>query len=243
MATKKPDLLDSPFPPPHTASPEGVVAVGAAPHPELLKIAYQQGIFPWPHSGMPLLWFSPDPRFVIDPPHAHIPRSLRKRMRANAYRVTTDEAFADVMSGCASVPRPGQSGTWITSDMLAGYVALHEEGFAHSVEAWDDDGELVGGLYGVSFGRAFFGESMFAHAPDASKVAFGTLLGNLIDWGFTLVDCQTYTDHLARFGAIEIRRDDFLDDLAAALQAPTREGPWRLTLDPAGALARLQGAR
>jgi leucyl/phenylalanyl-tRNA--protein transferase len=239
---KRPPPPKNPFPPPSAASPEGIVAVGAAPHPELLKIAYQQGIFPWPHRGMPLLWFSPDPRFVIDLPEAHVARSLRKSMRKNPYRVRTDTAFIEVMRGCAAVPRPGQSGTWITHEMMTGFTQLHEEGFAHSVEAWQDD-VLVGGLYGVSFGKAFFGESMFARAPDASKVAFATLIGHLIEWDFTLLDCQTYTDHLSRFGAEEIPRDDFLERLSAALEEETRPGPWELTMTPSQALDRILEAR
>lgn len=237
---KKPPVTN-PFPPPESASPEGIVAVGAHPDPALLKVAYRQGIFPWPHRGLPLLWFSPDPRFVLVPSRAHLSRSLRKAMKRNDYRVTADTAFADVMEGCSKVPRPGQSGTWITRAMRDGYTALHDEGFAHSIEAWQGD-ELVGGLYGVSFGRVFYGESMFARAPDASKVAFATLLGHLVAWGFALVDCQTYTDHLARFGAEEWPRERFLDELARALEAPTKEGPWRFELSPAEALQVLEAA-
>lgn len=239
---KRPPIPDNPFPPPSAASPEGIVAVGAAPDPELLKIAYRQGIFPWPHRGMPLLWFSPDPRFVIDLPEVHLSRSLKKVMRKNPYRVRADTAFIEVMRGCAAVPRPGQSGTWITHDMMTGYTQLHEDGFAHSIEAWRDD-ELVGGLYGVSFGSAFFGESMFARADDASKVAFATLAAHLVDWGFTLLDCQTYTDHLARFGAEEIPRDDFLARLNDALGQETKLGPWQLTLTSSDAVDRIQEAR
>lgn len=238
---KKP-LPTNPFPPPEMASPEGIVAVGADPDPDLLKIAYQQGIFPWPHHGLPLLWFSPDPRFVLLPERAHLHRSLKKAMKRNLYRVTADTAFRAVIEDCSSAARPGQAGTWITRAMREGYTALHEEGFAHSIEAWDGD-ELVGGLYGVSFGRVFYGESMFARAPDASKLAFATLLGHLVSWGFTLVDCQTYTDHLARFGAEEWPRTRFLDELQRALEGPTKEGPWHFELSPAEALGVLERAQ
>ena len=226
------------FPPPQGASPEGVVAVGAAPVPELLKDAYLHGVFPWPHDGLPLLWFSPDPRFVLVPETVRLPRSLKKAMRKSALSIRCDTAFSEVMAGCSTVHRPGQGGTWITDEMIAGYVALHEEGVAHSIEAWDGD-TLVGGLYGLSFGDAFFGESMFAHAPDASKVAFATLLAQLFTWGVHLVDCQVYTDHLARFGAEEWSRNDYLDALAVALDAPTRLGPWRMELSPADAVQAL----
>lgn len=234
-------LPKNPFPSPDSASPEGIVAVGAHPDPELLKIAYRQGIFPWPHRGLPLLWFSPDPRFVLDPRRPTLSRSLKKAMKRQPYRISADESFAAVMDGCAAVPRPGQSGTWITSAMLEGYTALHEEGIAHSIEAWDDD-ELVGGLYGVSLGRVFFGESMFARATDASKIAFATLLAHLVAWDFELVDCQTYTEHLARFGAEEWPRARFLEELARHLERPTKEGPWTFELGSREALALLERA-
>lgn len=226
------------FPPPQGASPEGVVAVGAAPVPELLKDAYLHGVFPWPHDGLPLLWFSPDPRFVLIEETVHLPRSLKKAMKKTAFTVQCDTAFADVMQGCSDTERPGQGGTWITDEMLDGYTALHAEGVAHSIECWEGD-ELVGGLYGLSFGDAFFGESMFALRPNASKIAFATFLANAFDWGIAVVDCQVYTDHLARFGAEEWPRDDYLDALALALDADTRLGPWQLKLSPADAAATL----
>lgn len=231
-----------PFPPPESATPDGIVAIGALPHPELLKIAYRQGIFPWPHEGLPLLWFSPDPRFVLVPEEAHLHQSLKKTLRRGQYTVTFDTAFEDVMRGCQEAYRPGQYGTWITSDIIEGYTALHAEGVAHSVEAWRGD-ELVGGLYGVSFGRVFFGESMFARATDASKTAFATLLANLIAWGFDLVDCQSYTDHLSRFGAVEWPRRRFLDTLARALEHETREGPWTVEVPPEEAARVIAEAR
>ncbi|HJK98760.1 MAG TPA: leucyl/phenylalanyl-tRNA--protein transferase [Polyangiaceae bacterium LLY-WYZ-14_1] len=229
------------FPPPESASAEGVVAVGGNITPQRLLLAYGQGIFPWPVERLPLLWFSPDPRFVLFPQEVRVPRSLRRSIRRGTYRVVADQAFDQVITACAEVPRPGQDGTWITDELLDGYVALHELGYAHSIEAWDaDSGRLVGGLYGVSLGRAFFGESMFARAPDASKVAFVTLVGNLAARGFHFIDCQVETDHLARFGARNVPRDAFLAGLRAAVAAaPTAVGPWTLDLDPTAALATL----
>lgn len=230
------------FPPPEGASPEGVVAIGGDFAPERLLLAYSQGIFPWPTEGFPLLWFSPDPRFVLLPREARVSRSLVRSIRRGTYRVTCDLAFGDVIRECAEQPRPGQSGTWITDELVLGFEGLHARGFAHSVEAWHGD-TLVGGVYGVSLGGVFYGESMFAHAPDASKVAFVTLLGNLDAWGFALVDCQVYTDHLARFGAQKWPRARFLAALHAALERPTRRGPWTLPLGPVAALEQLAAAR
>jgi len=227
------------FPPPEGASPEGVVAAGGDFRVERLILAYSQGIFPWPHSDMPLLWFSPNPRFVIDLRQVHVSTSLRKTIRSSPYAIKFDTRFEDVMRGCKHTPRPGQDGTWITDELIAGYTALHELGFAHSIEAYEGD-ELVGGLYGVSLGRAFFGESMFATRPDASKIAATTLFGNLRAWGFHFVDCQVYTDHLARFGAEEIPRGAFLQQLHRAVSEPTRRGTWNVELAPAAALECLR---
>jgi leucyl/phenylalanyl-tRNA---protein transferase len=230
------------FPPPEGATPEGVVAVGGDASPERLLLAYSQGIFPWPHGNLPLLWFSPDPRFVLPFGAAHIGRSLRKRVRSGEYEVRADTAFDRVLAGCASVPRPGQEGTWITPEIQRGFRGLHALGFAHSIEAWRD-GELVGGLYGVAIGGSFCGESMFAFADDASKVAVTVLLGNLLHWGFHFVDCQVYTQHLARFGAEEWPRDRFLRALRNAVAQPTRRGTWQLELGGAACLERLDAAR
>lgn len=219
------------FPPVSWASPDGVIAIGGRPDPETLKTAYSRGIFPWPHLGLPMLWFCPDPRFVLRPEEAHVSRSLRKEMRRGDFAVRADTAFGEVIRACAAKPRPGQDGTWITDEMIDGYTALHEEGLAHSVEAWRD-GRLAGGFYGISLGAVFFGESMFADVPNASKVAFATLLANLVRWRFALVDCQSYTDHLAGFGAVEWRRARFLAVLKKALRQPTRVGRWTLELGP-----------
>lgn len=230
------------FPPVDRTTPEGVIAIGGKPEPNLLLNAYSRGIFPWPHQGFPLLWFCPDPRFVLVPAEAHVGRSLRKVMRRGVFEVRADTVFREVMRGCARKKRPGQRGTWINRDMIRGFTALHEQGFAHSIETWQD-GRLVGGLYGLSLGAVFYGESMFAEVPDASKVAFATLLGNLIRWDFQLLDCQSYTDHLASFGAEEWPRDEFLAALEDALQAPTRMGPWHLELGPAEAADEVTAAQ
>ena len=184
---------------------------------------------------MPLLWFCPDPRFVLEPEAAHVSRSLRRQMRRGAFEVRADTAFREVIGGCSRSPRPERRGTWITPEMIEGYTALHGEGLAHSIEAWQD-GRLVGGLYGISLGSVFFGESMFSEVPNASKVAFVTLLANLIRWRFPLVDCQSHTPYLESFGAVEWPRRRFLTALKRALQEPTRQGPWTLELGPFEAL-------
>lgn len=227
------------FPHPSKASPDGIVAIGAEPRPEVLRDAYRQGIFPWPHEGYPLLWFSPDPRFVLEPTQAHLHRSLKKELKRTTLDIRADTAFREVIEGCADKRRRGQRGTWITDEMIEGYVGLHQEGLAHSIEAWRE-GKLVGGLYGVSMGRVFFGESMFQHEPDASKIAFATLLANLVSWSFELVDCQSHTEHLERFGAVHWPRERFLDVLAGLVRAPTREGRWSFEVGPRDAAAVLE---
>lgn len=213
------------FPPPERADKSGLLAVGGDLSPERLLAAYSRGIFPWFSEGDPILWHSPDPRFVLTPDTLHVGRSLRKTLARGEYEVRYDTAFARVITECGRVTRPGQNGTWITDEMLAAYVELHERGFAHSVEAWQG-GELKGGLYGVSLGAAFFGESMFALAPDASKVAFVSSVERFKEWGFQLVDCQVETEHLARFGAESWPRKRFLAALHKALREPTRQGKW-----------------
>ena len=199
------------FPPPERADRSGLLAVGGDLSSARLMAGYRRGIFPWYSEGQPILWHSPDPRFVLLPAQLHVPKSLEKVLRRGTYDIRADTAFAEV-------PRPGQDGTWITTAMVDAYVTLHRLGHAHSVEAWKD-GELVGGLYGVALGRVFFGESMFARAPDASKAAFVTVARALFDAGCLLIDCQVETDHLARFGAADIPRRRFLQLLAPAVQA------------------------
>jgi leucyl/phenylalanyl-tRNA--protein transferase len=212
------------FPPPERGPRRGPIAVGGDLRPARLLLAYSMGIFPW--EGDPLRWHCPDPRMVLLAPELHVSRSLEKTLRRASYRITLDTAFREVMIACASVPRPGQYGTWITPEMVESYSELHRRGVGHSVEAWDGD-SLVGGLYGLSLGTAFFGESMFARATDASKVAFVRLVRQLERWGITLVDCQVHTPHLAHLGAREWPRPAFLAALRRALETPARLGPWR----------------
>lgn len=233
MFVLKPGSADLRFPPVELASPEGLLAVGGDLRAERLLEAYRHGIFPWYNPGQPILWWSPDPRAVLFPAKLRVSRSLGKTLRRKKFEVRLDTAFRDVMQRCAEPRdnRPGH-GTWITPEMIEAYCILHERGLAHSVESWSD-GKLVGGLYGVALGRAFFGESMFSRETDASKVAFVQLVRQLELWGFAFVDCQLPSAHLFSLGAEEIRRRDFLDRLERALQQPGRPGRWRFEADPA----------
>ena len=215
------------FPDPALADEDGLLAIGGDLSPQRLIGAYAAGIFPWYSAGEPILWWSPDPRFVLDPARVHVGRSLQKVLTRRTYEITADLEFRAVMARCAGRRRPGQRGTWITPAMKQAYLRLHEAGLAHSVEAWLD-GKLAGGLYGVSLGGMFFGESMFADEPDASKAAFVTLCRSLVEWDFDLVDCQMPTAHLATFGAKAMPRADFLQLLASSLEKPLRQGAWRL---------------
>jgi len=215
------------FPDPELAEPDGLLAVGGDLSPERLLRAYAEGIFPWYSEETPILWWSPEPRMVLLPEDLHVSRSLRRTLRAGRYAIRADTAFDRVIRRCAEQERPGQDGTWITAEMVEAYERLHALGHAHSIEAWDEEG-LAGGFYGVSLGAAFFGESMFADRPDASKVAFATLVEWLGRGGFDLVDAQVDTEHLRRFGAREVPRAEFLARLAPALRKPTRRGRWDL---------------
>jgi leucyl/phenylalanyl-tRNA--protein transferase len=215
------------FPPAEEAHESGLLAVGGDLGAERLLLAYASGIFPWYEAGGPILWHSPDPRFALRPGELHVPRSLAKSLRKPRFEIRLDTAFARVIRACAGARGPGRTGTWITPEMIEAYEALHALGFAHSAEAWQE-GELVGGLYGVSLGAAFFGESMFALRADASKAAFVTLVRQLERWSFRLIDCQVETDHLVRFGATGWPRAQFLAELERALAAPTRRGTWSL---------------
>jgi leucyl/phenylalanyl-tRNA--protein transferase len=212
------------FPPAHLAE-QGLIAVGGDLSSQRLIAAYTAGIFPWYNEGEPIWWHSPEQRFVLEPTRIHVPRSLEKILRRGDYEIRFDTAFAEVIRKCAARPRPGQSGTWITRAMQRAYITLHELGLAHSAEAWKD-GVLVGGLYGVSLGDMYFGESMFAEAPDASKCAFVTLVRWLTASGVQLIDSQVHTDHLERFGAEEWPRERYLARLAELIHAPTRSGKW-----------------
>jgi leucyl/phenylalanyl-tRNA---protein transferase len=219
---------DLDFPPVEQASPEGLLAVGGDLQPERLLKAYRHGIFPWYSDNQPILWWSPDPRTVLFPDKLHISRSLKRSLRPGLFSVTLDRCFRDVMRHCAG-PRPQHpdGGTWITAEMLDAYTRLHELGYAHSVETWQEE-QLVGGLYGVALGGVFFAESMFTRASDASKVALVSLVRQLQQWGFRLMDCQQSSPHVLAFGAESIPRREFLDHLSIALALPERRGPWQL---------------
>jgi len=213
------------FPEPELAREDGLLAVGGDLCIERLILAYRMGIFPWFSQGDPILWWSPDPRLVLYPDALHVSRSLMKTLKQGRFIVTLDQDFAQVIAACAGAPRDKQPGTWITTDMMHAYCRLHEAGFAHSVEVWNQ-GELAGGLYGVSLGKCFFGESMFARKNNASKVGLVALVHFLQKWSFNLIDCQVTTQHLVRLGAREIPRKHFMAELKLALKSPTQKGNW-----------------
>lgn len=208
------------FPDPEEAVDEynGLLAIGGDYSPERLLLAYSSGIFPWPISEeMPVTWFSPNPRFVLMAADLHIPRSLERVLKKGIFTFTKDTVFPEVIHACASVPRRGEEGTWITGELEEGYCELWRRGHAHSFEAWRD-GELVGGFYGVAVGKCFFGESMFARVPDASKCAFAHFAKKMFEEGTPWIDCQVHTEHLARFGAKEIPRREYIGMLAAEME-------------------------
>lgn len=222
----------APFPPLEAAlaKPNGLLAAGGDLSPQRLLEAYRCGIFPWFNAGEPILWWSPDPRMVLLPSELRVSRSLNKVLHKGNYEIRMDSAFSQVMQACAA-PRKGQSGTWIHPEMISAYAALHEAGLAHSVEIWVD-GELMGGLYGVSQGKMFFGESMFSRIPDASKIAFVHLVRQLQRWDFGMIDCQMKTAHLASFGAREIPRIEFSQRLRELVNYPERAEKWRFDHEP-----------
>ena len=216
------------FPPVSQAldQPSGLLAAGGTLEPAWLLAAYRQGIFPWYSDNQPILWWSPDPRTVLFPEELHVSRSLAKRVRNGGFEVTFNRAFAAVVTAC-SAPRPEQDGTWITQEMQAAYLTLHQLGYARSVEVWDNN-TLVGGLYGVALGPVFFGESMFSHRRDASKIALVHLVQAMRHDGGKLIDCQMHTQHLARLGARNIARADFigyLDTYLAVSKATANQPP------------------
>lgn len=206
---------------PNTSSalddPNGLLAVGGDLSPARLLAAYSHGIFPWYSPGQPILWWSPSPRMVLQPQNLHIGRSNQKLLAKSPFEIRVDTAFEQVIRHCAEVFRPDQDGTWITQEIQYAYIEMHRLGYAHSIESWLND-ELVGGLYGMAIGRAFFGESMFSLVSSASKVAFLTIAQQLQRWNYELIDCQIYTDYLASFGAQEIPREQFETLLAQALK-------------------------
>jgi leucyl/phenylalanyl-tRNA---protein transferase len=222
-----PWLRTSSFFPPIDAAlddPNGLLAAGGDLSPERLLAAYRHGIFPWYNGGQPILWWSPNPRMVLFIDEFKLQRSLRKVVRQHRFEIRADTAFRQVMTGCAE-PRNGQSGTWITPQVIDAYAALHQQGHAHSIESWRD-GKLVGGLYGVAVGRMFYGESMFARESDASKVALVKLVAMLERMDMPLIDCQQETDHLARFGARPITRRVFAGWLTRLVETPAPAESW-----------------
>jgi leucyl/phenylalanyl-tRNA--protein transferase len=205
--------------------PNGLLAAGGDLSPTRVLAAYRRGIFPWYSAGEPILWWSPDPRMVLFPAELKISRSLAKVLRNKPYEVTFDTAFARVIAACAETPRDGQAGTWITAEMQDCYCRLHELGHAHSVEVWMT-GELAGGLYGMAIGQTFYGESMFSHRTDASKIALAHLCAHLQRQGFGIIDCQMETEHLASLGARPIPRSEFIALLRGLVVANVRPGRW-----------------
>ena len=209
------------FPDPNLAltEPNGLLAIGGDLSPKRLEAAYRSGIFPWFESGGPILWWSPDPRALLCPGDLRVTRSLRRTLTSGRFEMRVNSAFAEVVSGCAG-PRQSGHGTWITASMRDAYVRMHELGLAHSIETWADE-QLVGGLYGLCFGRAFFGESMFSRVSDASKCAFVTLTSLAHQLGLDFIDCQLPNPHLESLGARTVTRVHFLEQLVAAMHAPT----------------------
>jgi leucyl/phenylalanyl-tRNA--protein transferase len=216
------------FPPVHLSTPEGLLAVGGDLSVQRLLLAYRSGIFPWYSESEPLLWWAPDPRSVLFPNELKISRSLKKVLRQKKYTVRMDTHFRFVIESCAAIERRGQHGTWITDEMMDAYLKLYRQGYAHSVETWHQ-GKIVGGLYGISIGRCFFGESMFSKRRDASKVALVYLSQFAASMGFGFIDCQVPSDHLCRLGARNMPRSKFMTLLAEHINQPTARGPWFVT--------------
>jgi len=213
------------FPSPQLARNDGLLAIGGDLSRKRLLLAYSMGIFPWFSYESDILWWSPDPRLVLYPCEIKVSKSLKKILKNKKFTVTIDQAFDRVINCCAKIRLQNNEGTWINDDMIKAYCDLHESGFAHSVEAWHE-GELAGGLYGVSLGKFFSGESMFTRVNNASKVALVFLVEYLRELSFDMIDCQVFTEHLVNFGAREILRKDFLKQLEKSLEAPTQKGRW-----------------
>lgn len=213
------------FPDPRLAEPEGLLAFGGDLEPDRILMAYKMGIFPWFSDSQPILWWSPDPRMVLFPEQFHISKSLKRRLRSKKYTIEFDKYFSEIIHYCATTPRHGEQGTWITDGMIEAYNRLHLLGFAHCVSV-SVAGKLVGGLYGISIGKGFFGESMFSLENDVSKICFAYLARVLNNWGYDIIDCQLPTDHLKSLGAVEMDRVAFLDLLSQVIQNPTRQGNW-----------------
>jgi leucyl/phenylalanyl-tRNA--protein transferase len=221
------------FPDPTLAGPDGLLAVGGNLSPETLITAYSTGVFPWYNEDQPILWWSPDPRTVLLPADIHVSRSLGKTLRRGNFRVTCNLAFEEIIRACAGTRNNNPEGdTWITREMRQAYIRLHRLGIAHSVECWDKD-RLVGGLYGLSLGRVFFGESMFSLERDASKVALVCLCHHLHDNLFRLIDCQVSSEHILSMGAIKIPRSEFLEFVRTGIREDQPVGMWKASSLPA----------
>ncbi len=214
------------FPPAWLARSDGLLCIGGDLSCERLLLAYRNGIFPWFSENEPILWWSPDPRLVLFPSQVTISRSLRKKIKKNQFQITVDQAFEHTIKACATPRKEPGEGTWLVDEMVDAYIALHSKGYAHSVETWYQ-GELVGGLYGISLGCSFFGESMFSRKSDASKIALVALARHLDTHGFDLIDCQVTTDHLCQMGAVEIPRHQFLDMLHRSILRKPAPDVWQ----------------
>ena len=213
------------FPDPSMAEKDGLLAIGGDLSIERLLLAYSNGIFPWYDEGSPILWWALNPRMVLIPDEFKLSKSLKQKIKKQEFSITFDKAFEEVIEYCSHIPRKDQHGTWITDEMKQAYIKLHKLGFAHSVECYFEN-QLVGGLYGISLGKAFFGESMFHHKTDASKIAFHALIQRLTEWEFQLVDAQMETPLLKSFGAKLIPFEDYRDKLEIALDFETKRGKW-----------------
>ena len=214
------------FPPAELAERDGLLAIGGDLNPERLLLAYRSGIFPWFSEGDPLLWWSPSPRLVIFPVEFKVPKRLSRLLRQKKYSVTMDHAFRQVITACAGTDERQEKGTWITGDMIEAYCLLHDMGYAHSIECWLND-ELAGGLYGISLGGIFFGESMFSIQPNCSKIALVSLMKKLQEWNFDCIDCQMKTEHLMQFGAREIPGTEFQEVLGKSIVQDDHKGKWQ----------------
>jgi len=215
------------FPPPHLAEPEGLLAVGGDLSEKRILLAYQMGIFPWFAEDEPILWWSPDPRLLLYPADIYISKRLKRTIRQKTFKITCDTDFHGVISACASVRVNKFQGTWIGKEMIDAYCRLFDSGYAHSVEVWQDQ-SLAGGLYGLSLGGSFFGESMFSLVSNTSKIALAALCCFLEALSFDLIDCQVKTDHLIRMGAVEVSRSRFLKKLHQSIARPTLKGNWKV---------------
>ncbi len=226
------------FPPVDLAldEPNGLLAAGGDLTPRRIVSAYRQGLFPWYSADQPILWWSPNPRSILIPSQLNISRSLRKSIRKQPLRITINNCFEEVLRQCAA-PRSYADGTWITPEMQAAYLELHRQGVAHSFEAWQGE-TLVGGLYGLALGKIFFGESMFSHVTDASKIAFVYAVRQLEAWGFKLIDCQVGSEHLKSFGSIEVPRSNFIEYTLQLTHLPGHPTPWQFDegFDPLSAV-------